>query len=137
MDLTTLDRGDPVRVFDRLAPGKELHGGPEGGYGGIVDSVGRKYLVIKFRKATSGPEHEIRVDQSSGQSPDTGRRWTVLPAGEANRLLARSNDIGMLRAAGLYFTSSGREQLMDDELLHKLAEMVEPFVLSGDAEANG
>jgi hypothetical protein len=131
MNLSHLKEDDPVRVSETDAPQM-----PEGGFGGYVFSVGRKYLVIKFRRSTLGHEHEIRVRISDGRSPDAYGRYTVLPAGEASRQLARSNDIGMLRAAGLSFTTSGREELMDDELLHKLAEMVEPYVLTTVADAN-
>lgn len=127
-DLSHLKAGDPVRVFEENRSGQ-----PGGGWEGRVESVGRKYLVIAFFR-NGGPEHEIRVQISDGRSPDQYRRFTVKTPEVAERDLARSEDRRMLLRAGLSFTSSGFQELMDDELLHKLAEMVEPYVLTTVAE---
>lgn len=130
MNLITLRRDDPVRVFDNLDRGSLR----QEGYPGTVHSVGRKYLVISFRRNPAGHLHDIRVQISDGKSPDLHRQYTVLPGRVAERNRAREEDRLMLLRAGLSFTSSGFESLMDDELLHKLAETVEPYVLTTVAE---
>lgn len=128
MNLSHLKAEDPVRVFETNG-----YAQPPGGYEGKVGSVGRKYLVILFRRGGEH-EHEIRVQISDGRSPDRYRRYTVQTPEVADREAARDHDRRMLLRAGLSFTSSGFQELMDDELLHKLAELVEPFVLTTVAE---
>ena len=101
-DLSHLQGGDPVRVFDNQDHGDDKIDGHEG----TVFSVGRKYLVISFRRGVR-PARDIRVQISDGRSPDLHRQYTVLPEAEAARRAAREHDRLMLLRAGLSFTSSG------------------------------
>jgi hypothetical protein len=128
-DLSHLKQKDTVRVFDNQDHGDDKIDGHKG----TVSSVGRKYLVITYRRGVR-PERDIRVQISDGRSPDLHRQYTVLPEMEAAQQAAREHDRLMLLRAGLAFTSSGFEELMDDELLHQLAELVEPYVLTTVAE---
>ena len=128
-DLTHLKDGDPVRVFDRLAPSRtELHGGPEGGYHGVVSGPpGRRFLVIKFRKAEGGHEHEIRVGRADGQSADSGRRWTVQTMDEAEDGLRRTASLAMLRSAGLGISGAAPGRQPSTALLIALADVVDEW----------